>query len=116
MPVTYGLGGIQLDGSPHLKYSAQYYLGPWYSNIDVYVESYYQNVGVGGSADVFYLYSKIQGQPITSENTNYGMGISFSTPDTFDLARSRGRWEFADASYTVRTTWSGYSRLRGGST
>lgn len=116
VPVTYGLGGIQLDGSPHLKYSAQYYLGPWYSNIDVYVESYYQNVGVGGSADVFYLYSKIQGQPITSENTNYGMGISFSTPDTFDLARSRGRWEFADASYTVRTTWSGYSRLRGGST
>jgi prepilin-type N-terminal cleavage/methylation domain-containing protein len=110
--ITYGLGGIQLAGAPHYRFNAEYYLGPWYSNIDVYVETYFQNVGVGGSADVFYMYSQIEGQSPTSNNTNYGMGISFSTPDSFDLARSRGRWEFGNSAQEVIETWDGYSRVR----
>jgi phage-related protein len=113
--ITYGLGGIDLDGAPSLRYSAQFYLGPWYSNIDVYVEAYFDgSVGVGGVADVFYLYTANPSESLQSSFTNSGMGLGFSAPETPDLARSRGRWEFANSAYQLQFTWAGYSRLRSG--
>jgi hypothetical protein len=111
--ITYGLGGVEFTVASHLlQLSAAYYLGPWYSNIDVYVETYFQQAGVGGSADVFFMYSQIEGQLPMSSFTNYGMGINFARPDSFDLARSRGRWEFANSNYNILSTWEGYSKLR----
>lgn len=116
-PITYGIGGIEWalaaqTGIAGYSYSAEYYLGPWYSNIDIFIPSYPVNLGIGGSMDVFYLYTASPTEPLQSTNTNYGFSFSRYAPDTSNFAESRGQWELANGNYEVIETWEGYSRLR----
>jgi phage-related protein len=109
--ITYGIGGIVLEGN----YSAAGYLGPWYSNIDIYV-AYYSGPGnsMGGSMSVFYIYTANPTLPLQGAETNTGYGFSRSAYDYSNFATARGLWEFANAAYEVIFTWDGYSRLRPG--
>ena len=116
-PITYGIGGIEWalavqTGIAGYSYSAEYYLGPWYSNIDIFIPSYRENLSIGGDMDVFYLYTASPTEPLRSSNTNYGFGYSRYAPDISNFATSRGRWEFANSDYEVIETWAGYSSLR----
>jgi hypothetical protein len=104
--VTYGLGGIILDG----PYSAVGYLGPWYSNIDVYRPNA-DNSSIGGTVDVFLMYRATTTQ-LTANNSNYGFSMNSPSYDSSDIATSRGQWEFADSNYSILSTWEGYSKLR----
>jgi hypothetical protein len=109
--ITYGIGGIELQG----WYNAVGYLGSWYSNIDVYIPSYpTAGSAVGGDLGVFNLYRTLSTstQPFQSNETNGGYGFSRYAPDTSNFAESRGRWEFADSNYSILSTWEGYSKLR----
>ena len=106
--ITYGIGGIELQGN----YSAVSYLGPWYSNIDIYIPSYPAIISVGGSMDVFYLYAANPTEPLRTNNTNYGFSFGRLVPDTSNFAESRGQWELANGDYEVIETWEGYSSLR----
>jgi phage-related protein len=111
--ITYGIGGIDLTNPPW--FNAVGYLGPWYSNIDVYIPSYpTAGASVGGDLGVFNLYRTLSTstQPFQSNETNGGYGFSRYAPDTSNFAESRGRWEFADSNYNVLFTWAGYSKLR----
>lgn len=111
--ITYGLGSIESTSNPELlRFNAEYYLGAWYSNIDVYVDAWMDRGGRSGSADVFFLYRDRPGEPLDRFFTNYGMSIGLSWPDRSDIATSRGRWEFANSNYEVIFTWGGYSKLR----
>jgi phage-related protein len=110
LPITYGLGGIDLG----TVYSAQFYLGPWYSNIDIYIPSFSSDFTVGGSADVFFLYVANPTAGLQTNYTNGGMSFGRSAPDTSNFATSRGRWEFANSTFELQFTWDGYSMLRPG--
>ena len=119
--ITYGIGGIEWSlaaqtGFAGLSYSAEHYLGPWYSNIDIFIPSYGPGFGIGGSMDVFYLYTASPTEPLRTNNTNYGFSFGRQAPDTSNFATSRGRWEFANSDgaggYDVIFTWAGYSKLR----
>jgi hypothetical protein len=114
--ITYGIGGMQRDktGPYGRTISASRYLGPWYSNIDIYFESWGEPGGSAGSADAFFLWSEHPTEGLQSAFTNYGFSYGRSSPDTTNFATSRGRWEFANASYEVIFTWDGYSKLRPG--
>ena len=111
-PITYGIGGIELQGN----YSAVSYLGPWYSSIDIYIPLHSSFNSVGGSMDVFYLYTANPTEPLQATNSNYGFSFGRAAPDTSNFATSRGRWEFANSDggggYDVLFTWAGYSKLR----
>lgn len=116
-PITYGIGGIEwaLSGQLNIagvSYSAEFYLGPWYSNIDIYIPFYPISYGIAGSMDVFKLYTASPTEQLSSGYTNYGYGYIRYHPDTSNFATSRGRWEFANGNYEVIETWEGYSRLR----
>jgi hypothetical protein len=116
-PVTYGIGGIEWalssqTGVAGVSYSAEYYLGPWYSNIDIYIPSYPVSFSPGGAMDVFMQYTAIATLPVTKTNLNFGANYMRNAPDTSNFATSRGRWEFANGNYEVIETWEGYSRLR----
>jgi prepilin-type N-terminal cleavage/methylation domain-containing protein len=104
--ITYGLGGIILDG----PYSAVGYLGPWYSNIDVYRPNA-DNASIGGTVDVFLMYRATTTQ-LTTNNSNYGFWMNSPSYDSSDIATSRGRWEFGNSAQEVIETWDGYSRVR----
>jgi phage-related protein len=112
--ITYGIGGMQQDktGPYGITISASRYLGPWYSNIDIYFESWGDVVVSSGSADAFFLWSEHPTEGLQSAFTNYGFSYGRSLPDTTNFATSRGRWEFANAAYEVIYTWDGYSKLR----
>lgn len=114
--ITYGIGGADDDpiGPYGLTISASKYLGPWYSNIDIYFSAWGSAASIGGSMDAFYMYTANPEEPLRSDNTNYGFSLGRTAPDTTNFATSRGRWEFANASYEVIFTWDGYSKLRPG--
>jgi phage-related protein len=114
--ITYGIGGMQRDKTNTFGFtiSASRYLGAWFSNIDIYFESWGQGGGSSGSADAFFLWSEHPTEGLQSAFTNYGFSYGRSSPDTTNFATSRGRWEFANASYEVIFTWDGYSKLRPG--
>jgi phage-related protein len=114
--ITYGIGGMQLDKTNTFGFtiSASRYLGAWFSNIDIYFESWGQGGGSSGSADAFFLWSEHPTEGLQSDYTNIGFSFGRSSPDTTNFATSRGRWEFANASYEVIFTWDGYSKLRPG--
>jgi phage-related protein len=116
--ITYGIGGIEwslsLQGRPETAYSAEFYVGPWYSNIDIYIPTWLSGGGIAGTMNVFYLYTANPTEALRSDYTNSGFSYSRYSPDTSNFATSRGRWEFANAAYEVIFTWDGYSRLRPG--
>jgi len=117
--ITYGIGGIEWSlssqtGLAGAAYSAEYYIGAWYSNIDIYIPVYPGAIGVGGSMDAFYLYTANPTEPLRSSNLNSGFSYSRNSPDISNFATSRGCWEFANAAYDVIFTWDGNSRLRPG--
>ena len=113
-PIAYGIGGAELEpvGPGGITISASRYLGPWYSDIDIYFSAYGAALGIGGSLDVFYLYTASPTEPLRAANTNYGFSFGRLRPDTSNFATSRGRWEFANSDYEVIETWAGYSSLR----
>jgi hypothetical protein len=113
-PITYGIGGADLEpvGPAGITISASRYLGPWYSSIDIYYSAYGAALGIGGSFDVFYLYTANLTEPLRTNNTNYGFSLGRTAPDTSNFAESRGQWELANGDYEVIETWEGYSRLR----
>jgi phage-related protein len=114
--ITYGIGGMQRDKTNTFGFtiSASRYLGAWFSNIDIYFESWGQGGGSSGSADAFFLWSEHPTEGLQSDYTNIGFSFGRSSPDTTNFATSRGRWEFANAAYEVIFTWDGYSKLRPG--
>jgi phage-related protein len=114
--ITYGIGGAEVDpiGPYGLTISASKYLGPWYSNIDIYFSAWGSAGSTSGLADAFKLYTARPTESPTSVNLNYGFSFLRYFPDTSNFFTSRGRWEFANASYEVIFTWDGYSKLRPG--
>ena len=117
-PITHGIGGAELEpvGPYGATISASRYLGPWYSDIDIYFSAYGTTASTGGSFDVFYLYTANPTEPLQATNSNYGFSFGRAAPDTSNFATSRGRWEFANSDggggYDVLFTWAGYSKLR----
>ena len=113
-PITYGIGGADFEpvGPYGATISASRYLGPWYSDIDIYFSAYGTTASTGGSFDVFYLYTATPTEPLYPANSNYGFSFSRTAPDTSNFAESRGRWEFTNSDYEVIETWAGYSSLR----
>ena len=109
--ITYGIGGIELASAP---FNAQFYLGPWYSNINIKILAYPDpGYAVGGAATVFKLYKKtIAGTP-TSKYTAFDNRITFAryAPDKTPFAAARGKWLFADASYRIKRMWDGFPNL-----
>jgi hypothetical protein len=113
-PITYGIGGADFEpvGPYGITISASRYLGPWYSDIDIYFSAYGGAVSTGGNFDVFYLYTANPTEPLRGIRSNDGFGFGRAAPDTSNFATSRGRWEFADSNYNILSTWEGYSKLR----
>jgi phage-related protein len=117
--ITYGIGGIEhalsaQTGSAGSFYSAEFYLGPWYSNIDIYVQSHSGGGGVGGTMDAFKLYVANPTEALQGFFTNSGYSYVREFSNRTNFATARGRWEFANAAYEVIFTWDGYSKLRTG--
>ena len=112
--ITYGIGGMQRDktSTAGITISASRYLGAWFSNVDIYFESWGEGGGSSGSADAFFLWEKRPTEELSSSFTNYGFSYGRSSPDTSNFAESRGRWELANSDYEVIETWEGYSSLR----
>jgi len=102
-PITYGLGGLELDG----EYNAIRYLGPWSSNIRIYRPTP-SGAGIGGSVDGFYVYAE-SSLAITGGNSNYGFAIISPPFSSATIAESSGVWEFADQSLQILEAWEGYS-------
>jgi hypothetical protein len=112
--ITYGIGGMQRDqvSAGGLTISASRYLGPWYSNIDLYFESWGDAINSTGEASAFLLWDQSLTEGLQSTTIHPGFSYSRSAPDTSNFATARGRWEFANSTYDVLTTWEGYSKVR----